>query len=98
MRSLKVTLVQAAWAASRTKNTYLGAKYRRMASRIGKKKALIAVAHAMLVSMYHMMKKKESYRELGADYLENLHKEKTIKRLKKRIESLGYVMELNKVI
>lgn len=89
-RSLKVMLVQAAWAATRTKGTYLGARYRRMASRMSKKKALIAVAHAILVSIYHMIKKKEPYKELGADYLENLHKERTIKRLKKRIESLGY--------
>ena len=83
-------LVQAAWAATRTKGTYLGAKYRRMASRMSKKKALIAVAHAILVSIYHMIKKKEPYKELGADYLENLNKERTINRLKKRIESLGY--------
>ena len=88
-------LVQAAWAATRTKGTYLGAKYRRMASRMSKKKALIAIAHAILVSIYHMIKKKEPYKELGADYLENLHKERTIKRLKKRIESLGYEVALN---
>lgn len=86
--------MQAAWAAARTKETYLGAKYRRMASRISKKKALIAVAHTMLVSIYHMIKKKEPYKELGADYLENLYKERTIKNLKKRIESLGYAVEL----
>lgn len=87
-------LVQAAWVATRTKGTYLGAKYRRMASRTGKKKALIALAHTMLVSIYHMIKRKESYRELGADYLENLYKERTIKNLKKRIEALGYAVEL----
>lgn len=87
-------LVQAAWAASRTKETYLGAKYRRMASRTGKKKALIALAHTMLVSIYHMIKKKEPYKELGADYLENLYKERTIKNLKKRIEALGYSVDL----
>lgn len=88
-------LVQAAWAASRTKGTYLGAKYRRMASRISKKKALIALAHTMLVSIYHMIKKKEPYKELGPDYLENLNKERTVKNLKKRIESLGYAVELS---
>lgn len=87
-------LVQAAWTASRTKGTYLGAKYRKMASRIGKKKALIALAHTMLVSIYHMIKRKEPYKELGADYLENLYKERIIKNLKKRIEALGYAVEL----
>lgn len=87
--------MQAAWAAARTKSTYLGSKYRKMASRISKKKALIAVAHTMLVSIYHMIKKKEPYRELGPDYLENLHKARTVKNLKKRLESLGYAVELN---
>lgn len=91
-------LVQAAWAASRTKGTYLGAKYRRMASRISKKKALIALAHTMLVSIYHMIKKKEPYKELGADYLENLNKARTVKNLKKRIESLGYAVELSAIV
>ena len=98
MRSLKVTLVQAAWAAARTKNTYLGAKYRKMAPRIGKKKALIALAHTILVSIYHMIKKREPYKELGQDYLENLYKERTVKRLKKRMESLGYTVELSQVV
>ena len=66
-----------------------------MASRISKKKALIALAHTMLVSIYHMIKKKEPYRELGVDYLENLHKERAVKSLKKRLESFGYAVELN---
>jgi hypothetical protein len=69
-----------------------------MASRISKKKALIAVAHTMLVSIYHMIKKKEPYKELGSDYLENLHKERTVKGLKKRLESFGYVVALNQGI
>ena len=94
-RSLKIILVQAAWAASRTKNTYLGAKYRRMASRISKKKALIALARIILVSIYHMLKKKEPYKDLGPDYLENLYKEKIIKNLKNRLESFGYAVELS---
>jgi transposase len=86
--------VQAAWAASRTKNTYLSAKYRKMASRISKKKALIALAHTMLVSIYHMIRKKEPYKELGADYFDKLNKVKTLKNLKKRIEALGYTVNL----
>jgi len=96
-RSLKVILVQAAWAASRTKGTYLSSKYRRIASRISKKKALIALAHTMLVSIYHMLKKKEPYRDLGPDYLENLNRERTIKNLKKRIEAFGFAVELSAV-
>ena len=87
-------LVQAAWAASRTKNTYLSSKYRKLASRIGKKKALIALAHIILVSIYHMIKKKEPYMELGSDYLENLHKGRIVRNLRKRIESLGYAVTI----
>jgi transposase len=90
-------LVQAAWAASRTKGTYLGTKYRKIATRRGKKKALIALARIMLVSIYHMIKRKEPYKDLGPDYLDNLNKERTIKNLKKRIESFGYAVELNAI-
>jgi hypothetical protein len=61
---------------------------------MNKKKALIALSHIMLVSIYHMIKKKEPYKELGALYLEELHKDRTVKRLKKRIESLGYEVEV----
>ena len=96
-RNLKVALVQAGWAASRTKGTYLGAKYRRMASRISKKKALIALARMMLVSIYHMIKKKEPYKDLGPDYLDNRNKKKIIHNLKKRMESLGYTVELSAI-
>ena len=61
---------------------------------MSKKKALIALAHNMLVSIYHMIKKKQPYKELGSDYLDNLYKERTIKNLKKRIEAFGYSMQL----
>jgi len=87
-------LVQCAWAASHTKGTYLGVKYRKLASRIGKKKALIALAHTMLVSIYYMIQRKEPYKDLGPNYLDNLHKERTVKNLKKRIEALGLIVEL----
>lgn len=88
-------LVQAAWAAARTKGIYLGVKYRKLAARRGKKKALIALARIMLVSIYHMIKRKEPYKDLGPDYLDNINKSRTIKSLKNRIESLGYTVVLN---
>ena len=83
-------LVQVAWAASRTGGTYLGAKYRKLAFRIGRKKALIALARIILVSIYQMIRKKEPYNDLGPDYLDSLNRERTVKNLKRRIESLGY--------
>jgi transposase len=89
-----VILVQAAWAATRTKHTYLGAKYKRLAMRIGKKKALIAIARKMLVSIYHMLKKKMPYLELGKDYLDNLNKAKKMQYHKKRLEEMGYEVQV----
>ena len=60
-RWLKRTLAQAAWAASHTKNSYLASQYRRLAGRRGKKRALIAVGHSMLVIFYHMLKQGTTY-------------------------------------
>jgi len=67
-RWLKQTLAQAAWAASHTKNTYLASQYRRLAGRRGKKRALIAVGHSMLVIYYHMLKAGTSYADLGGNF------------------------------
>src|SRR2546429_9131258 len=66
--SLRRCLSQAAWAISMTKNNYLSALYRRIAARRGAKRAIMAVAHALLVIAYYMFESKEEYRELGADH------------------------------
>jgi transposase len=86
---LRVTLVQCAWAASHTKDTYLSAQYRRLAARRGKKRALVAVGHTLLGIIYAVLKKKGTYQELGADYLDRQDKEKLTARLLKRLEKLG---------
>lgn len=91
-RIVKSLLVQAAWAATHTKNTYLSALYHRLAGRRGKKKAIIAVAHALLVIIFHMLVRNEPYRELGGDYFDQQDPETTAKRLVKRIEKLGYAV------
>ncbi len=93
-RVVKSLLVQAAWAASRTKDTYLSALYHRLAGRRGKKKAIMAVAHAILVIVFHLILRNESYNELGGDYLDKQDPETTAKRLAKRIEKLGYQVVL----
>jgi transposase len=93
-RALRSTLVQAAHAASHTKNTYLGALYHRIAARRGKKRAIIAVAHAILTSAYYMLVREEDYREMGADYFDRRNPESTAKRLARRIEKLGYQVNL----
>jgi transposase len=93
-RWLKRILVQAAWAASRTKDTYLAAQYRRLAKRRGRKKALVAVGHTLLVIIYHVLKRGTSYAELGADYLDRLEPERLTRQLVNRLEKLGHKVTL----
>jgi transposase len=88
-RYLRAALVQAAWAASHQKDSYLSAQYRRMVKRMGKKKALVAVAHSLLVIIYHVLKERTEYKDLGGDYFERRDVEKQRKRLIKQLESLG---------
>lgn len=94
-RSLRSGLVQAAQAAGRSKNTYLSALYRRIAARRGKKRAIIAVAHAILQAVYYMLTRCEEYRERGADYFDQLRPKMTATRLVKRLQTLGYIVNLS---
>jgi transposase len=91
---LRATLGEIAWAASRTKGTYLSAHYRRIARRRGKKRAIIAVGHTMLVIIYHMIKNRLPYNELGDDYFDKMDKEKLTKIMVNRLEKLGYKVDL----
>ena len=93
-KPLGVTLTQAAHAASRTKNTYLSAQYHRLAGRRGKKRALKAVAHSILVISYHIIQRHIPYYELGSDYFDKRRPETTVKRLISRLEHLGYQVSL----
>ena len=94
---LRRSLCQAAWAASHAKDTYLAARFRRLAARKGKKRAIVAVAHTILVSMYHMLKNKQPYRELGADFLDRRHAENVKRYLLKRLERLGLQVTVRSV-
>jgi transposase len=89
---LRSALVQAAHAAVKIKESHLGAVYRRLVARRGKKKAIIAVAHRLLVAIYHMLKQREPYRELGAAPQSEPAKRKLVDRLQHRIERLGYTV------
>ena len=93
-RWLRQMLVQAAWAASRTKGTYLAAQYRRLARRRGTKRALVAVGHTLLVMIYQVLKKGVVYAELGAAFLERLEPERLTRQLVKRLEALGHKVTL----
>ncbi len=96
-RWLRTALVQAAWAASHTKKTYLSSQYRRLAGRRGKKRAIVAVGHTMLVMMYHMLKEGMDYQELGHDYLDKLEPQRLTRYLVKRLQSLGHEVTLRPV-
>jgi len=96
-QTLRTALTQAAHAATRT-HTYLAAQYRRLAGRRGKKRAILAVAHSILVMAYHMLTRKEPYREAGADYFDQRKPETTVKYLQKRLEALGYQVLLQRQV
>jgi len=88
-RFLRAALVQAAWVARRQKGRYLWAQYQRLVKRMGKKKALVAVGHSILVIVYHVLTNRASYQELGGDYFERRNVEKQRNRLIRQLESLG---------
>jgi transposase len=96
-RSLRAILTQLAHAAVRTKGTYLSALYQRLAARRGKQRAIIAVAHSMMQSVFHMLSRNEVYRELGANYFDERRRHYTVDRLARRIEHLGYRVSLEPV-
>lgn len=91
---IKCVLVECAWAASRTKRTYLASKYWKLASRRGKKKALIALAHKMLTIVYHLLLRQQPYLDLGEDYLDHLVRDSKAKRLLRQLQLLGYTIPM----
>ena len=86
--------MQAAWAASHTKNSYLASQYRRLAGRRGKKRALIAVGHSILVILYYLLKEGSQYADLGADFFDRLEPERLTRYYVKRLEHLGHSVKL----
>jgi transposase len=95
--ALRPVLILIAQAASRQKGTYCHALFKRLAARRGKKRATVAVAHALLVAFYHMLKDGVPYQELGPDHFDKLNKPKTIHNLTKRLQTLGYEVTLTEV-
>ena len=91
---LKTVMVQAAWSAVRTKDTYYRAQFLRLKARRGGKKAIVAVAASMLTAAYHIMKDDVTYQELGADYFQRRNRHKAAFQLVRRLETLGYNVQL----
>ena len=96
-RYLRATLVQAAWAAVKQADTFLAAFYRRLVARRGKKKAIIAVAHKILVIVYTLLKTGQVYAERGAAALDEQQKDRIVHRLERRITQLGYTVHLEPI-
>lgn len=86
---LKTTLVQAAWAAVRVKNSYLRALFHRLKARRGAMKAIVAVAASMLRSVYYMLTRREPYRDLGPAHFDQRNRARTASRLLKRLKEMG---------
>jgi transposase len=86
---LKRALTEAAWAAGRTKHSYLGAQYRRLAARKGRKRAIVAVGHSILVIAYHLLRDGAEYADLGGNYFDERDRRAVERDLVRRLEKLG---------
>jgi transposase len=93
-RFLRRHLCQAAWAVSTKRDSYLSALFRRLAARRGNKRATMAVGHAILVIAYYLLKRQESYRDLGPNYFDQKNPESLRRSLVKRLERIGYAVSL----
>jgi transposase len=93
-RWLKTTLVQAAWAAVKKKDSYPRAQFLRLKARRGSKKAILAVAASMLTAAYHMLQRDTGYHDLGADYFQRRNRDRAAHQLVRRLQSLGYDVQL----
>jgi transposase len=95
-RWLRRALVEAAYAASRKKESYLAAQFARLA-RGGRKRAAVGVGHTILVAAYHLLKEEVEYRDLGGDYFQKRSEEKQTRRLVRQLEQFGYQVELKRL-
>jgi transposase len=96
-RWLKQIMVEAAHGAMRTKETFVATQGRRFVVRLGKKKALIAMAHSLLVIVYHVLRKGTPYKELGSAYYDQRDSEAAKRRAVRKLEGLGYAVTLQAI-
>ncbi|NKQ34481.1 MAG: IS110 family transposase [Chloroflexi bacterium] len=93
-QTLKTTMIQVAHAARRKKGSYASALYKRLVGRRGKKRAIVAVARSLLVSIYHMLTRQEAYKDLGSEYFQERRKENKVDYLTRQLSKLGYEVQL----
>jgi transposase len=91
---LRATLQEVAWAAVRTKKSYYRALFHRLKARRGPKKAIVAVQHAMIVALWHMLKHRVAHHDLGSDYFDRQNGERIRRHHVRRLERLGYEVVL----
>jgi transposase len=96
-RYLRRALCQSAWAASHTKDTHLSALYRRIRSRRGEQKAIMALAHQLLIIAFHIVRDGTVYRELGGDHYDRQNKPKVTRKLVDRLQKMGYYVTLQPI-
>lgn len=95
---LKATLIECAKVAGHLKTTYFSAQYSRIAARRGKNRATVAVAHSILTIVYNLLKANVPYQELGPDFFEKRRKTEIVKKSVKRLESLGYTVNIEQQV
>ena len=91
---LKTVLVQNAWCAVRVKASYLHALFQRLKARRGPRKAIVAVAAAMLTAIYHMLKRGAAYHDLGPDHFQRTERSRLAARLARKLGELGFDVTL----
>jgi transposase len=91
---LRAILFEVAWAITHTKDNYLSAFYHRVVRRRGKAKAIVALAHKVLVIIYHILRTKQPYTDLGTDYFDQQDRERIERHHVHRLEQLGYTVTL----
>jgi transposase len=94
---LRSAMVEAAHAAAHTKDTYLSAQYHRLSARRGANKAAVALGHTLLIIIYHILRRKEVYHDLGCNYYDERARHVVQRRLVHRLEALGYQVHLDLV-
>jgi transposase len=97
-RHLDAVLTEMAQAAKRTKNSYFKSQYHRLAGRRGKKRAIGAVKHSLLVTVYFMLRDNKPYQDLGVDYFDKLNPQQRIRYHVRRLQELGQEVELSPIV
>ncbi len=94
---LRAVLAEVVWVISHTHDTYLSAQYHRLARRLGKKKAIVAVSHSVLVIIYHMLSDNQDYHDLGPHFFATLDSTRQRDTAVRRLQALGYKVTLEEV-